>query len=150
MNKEKSQTKTMMLVFGIILLILGVFFLGYGLMNFGQGFQAPESSMSGFNSHINEAFSSIIFIALGGFFLLIGIALIYISKLRKITKYIATETAPAVETTTHAVGKGLGSGLKESKVLEKSSTENIKIRCPHCKYLESIDAEYCSKCGKKI
>ena len=26
----------------------------------------------------------------------------------------------------------------------------IKVRCPHCGYLESEDAIYCSKCGKNM
>lgn len=26
----------------------------------------------------------------------------------------------------------------------------IKVRCPHCGYLESEDAVYCSKCGKSM
>ena len=26
----------------------------------------------------------------------------------------------------------------------------IKVRCPHCGYLESEDALYCSKCGKSM
>ena len=31
-----------------------------------------------------------------------------------------------------------------------SSNTIIKVRCPHCGYLESEDALYCSKCGKSM
>ena len=27
---------------------------------------------------------------------------------------------------------------------------SIKIRCPHCGYLESEDALFCSKCGRRL
>lgn len=80
-----------------------------------------------------------------------GLGLIYISQFRKVASYIATEASPAIETGSHAFGKGMGTGLKEAGIgTSNTPKEVIKIKCPHCGYLESEDAEFCSKCGKKI
>ncbi|MFH1327122.1 MAG: hypothetical protein ABIH59_03280 [archaeon] len=49
-----------------------------------------------------------------------GGIILYLSSIGKIFSYMAKETAPGIETTTHAVGKGLASGVK------KGWTENTE------------------------
>lgn len=84
---------------------------------------------------------------IGGFFMVaVGLMLIVASFVRPVSKYYATEMSPALKIT----GESIGEGLKESGFGTPQTKEVIKIKCPHCGYLESEDAEFCSKCGKKI
>ena len=136
-----------MLAIGAILLIVGIILLIYGFSMFGEGF-------GNFGMSIQETattgFASMGYMVAGGFMLVIGVALVYISQFRKVTSYVATEASPAITTASHALGKGLGNGLQESGMASSSHKEIIKVKCPHCGYLESEDAEFCSKCGEKI
>ena len=148
MNKDYSTIKRIMLAIGIVLIIFGIILLVYGFSSFGNLWSDFSDPFD--NNVRSNGFSSIGFISAGGFLLIIGIALVYISQFRRATKYFATEASPAITTASHALGKGLGDGLKESEVLKQTPKEIIKIKCPHCGFLESIDAEFCSKCGKKV
>ena len=78
--------------------------------------------------------------------LFIGAVLLKFCFIRPVSQYIATEASPAMKTAGHAIG----SGLKESGVFSSERKEIIKIKCSHCGYLESKDADFCSKCRKKI
>jgi len=142
-----SPIKKGMLAVGILLIIVGIVILIYGFINFGSLFGGTSESFAEFGS---RGFSSIVFFVIGGFCLVIGIGLTYISQIRRVASYIATETSPAITTASHALGKGLGTGIKESTVVSSDQKEIIKIKCPHCGYLESEDAEFCSKCGNKM
>ena len=53
---------------------------------------------------------------------------------------------------TEAAGEGIAKGINKGGGIKvsSSSTEKIMIKCRECGYLESIDAEFCSKCGKKM
>ena len=119
MDKDYSTIKRIMLAIGIVLIIFGIILLIYGFSSFGN-------LWSNFSDPFNNNVQSIGFISAGGFLLIIGIALVYISQFRRATKYFATETSPAITTTSHALGKGLGGGLKESEVLKQTPEEIIK------------------------
>jgi len=96
--------------------------------------------------------------AIGGFALVLGFAmfafgaqLFMTANARAISKYAATEAAPAVSITTEAVASGLSKGLKGSNIgLGSSDREVIRVKCRNCGYLETEDAEFCSKCGKQV
>jgi hypothetical protein len=147
MNQKYSGFKKGMLCIGIVLLVVGVFLLIYGFLMLSGGFGFDDGSIGEMAS---RGFSSIIFIAGGGFMLAIGFILVYFSQIGRVAKYFATETHPAVKTVGHAVGSGVTEGISDAGGLKVNSSEQIKIKCHHCGYLESIDAEFCSKCGKKI
>lgn len=142
MKKDYSKAKIVMLAIGVPLIIIGIILLIYGFMNFGEFFGSwSTQENSGFG------FSSIMTIAGGGFMLVIGVGLVYISQFRRVASYVATEASPGLRTASHAIGQG----LKESGAMSSSGQkEVIKVKCPHCGYLDSEDAEFCSKCGKKI
>ena len=131
--KDYTKHKTVMRVVGITLLIIGVILLLIGITNFVSG-------------SFEEALSNMAMFAAGGFLLVIGLMFIALTIIRPMTKYYATEAHPGLQTAGHAIG----SGLKESGFGKSETKEIIKIKCPHCGYLESEDAEFCSKCGRKV
>ncbi|KAA0006002.1 MAG: hypothetical protein DRM98_03835 [Thermoplasmata archaeon] len=137
MEREKMQDyskyKTIMRVVGIPLMIIGLIIWIFFFINFGRaGFESAQTNA---------------LLSMGGFVLFaIGVMLVRLSIIRPVSKYYATELSPAMEIAGQSIGKGLNqSGFGKSKVKEV-----IKIKCPHCGYLESEDAEFCSKCGKKL
>ena len=142
--RDYSKLKIVMLAIGIILLLAGIILLIYGFINFGGFFGSFSGTLEETSS---SGFSSIMTIAGGGFMLVIGIGLVYISQFRRVASYVATEASPGLRTASHAIGQG----LKESGAMGGSEKkEVIKIKCKNCGYLDSEDAEFCSKCGKKI
>lgn len=101
--------KTTGIVIGIILLVLGLALAIFGLTSFTGSTQDPENLMGGFAS----ASSGIILIFIGGVLIIIGVAIIYLANIGKIFSYITKETSPGIEKGSHALGKGLASGIKE-------------------------------------
>lgn len=130
-QRDYSQYKKVMIPLGIILLALGIIIIIFSMVTmFGT-----SNSLGWFG------------LSTGGLLMIFfGAVLLKFSFIRPISEYYATEMSPAITTTGHA----LGTGLKESGALGSSQKEIIKVKCPHCGYLDSEDAEFCSKCGKKI
>ena len=134
MNPDYSKHKTAMRAIGIPLLIIGIILIIYGFTRFGSG-------------SFEESTGNMMLFAAGGFLTLIGFMLVGLTLIRPVSKYYATEASPAIK----IASESLGGGLKESGAMGSSApNEVIKVKCPHCGYLDSEDAEFCSKCGKKI
>ena len=153
MNKDYARSKKYMLILGIIFLIVGIVVILLGLTQFAGIFGTlGGSSFDDMAQGASHGFLSIIMFFLGGVLLIIGIGLIYVSQIRRVTSYVATEASPAITTATHAVGKGVASGINEAGGINMASQtkEVVKVKCPHCGYLESEDATFCSKCGKNL
>lgn len=131
MVQDYSKQKLVMRAVGIPLIIIGIIVLIIGFKNFASG-------------SFDQAFGNMALFMVGGIMTIAGFALVSWTLIRPISKYYATEASPAIKT----VGGALGEGLKESGI--GSQKEVIKVKCPHCGYLESEDADFCSKCGKKI
>lgn len=125
--------------------------------------QSYRDAQAQYNAMRNRSFlgfqtgnARIFFFPFGLMMVMVGAVMLYYSQLRRATSYIAAETAPAVTITTHAAGQGLmtgitdAGGIKINTVGSDATTEIIKIKCRHCGYHESIDAEFCSNCGNKI
>jgi hypothetical protein len=82
----------------------------------------------------------IILIVVGGIALRFGM-------IRPVSGYLATEAAPAIQTAAAAFGGGLrevGFGAPASP------SHDVRIKCRNCGYLETEDAEFCSKCGQRL
>ncbi len=126
MVENYSRHKKIMRGIGIPLFAIGIFLLIYSFLN-----------LSGGTIHL---------FGIGGFMMVIGFGLIRFSLVRPLSKYYASEGSPGIK----IASKSMGEGLKESGAFSNNKREIIKIKCPHCGYLESEDAEFCSKCGKKI
>lgn len=135
MKNVNANTRKKLRIIGIPLMIIGIIIIIYSFITFFGSFS---------NSYEETSRNSITWFglsALGMILLFIGGILFYFSIIRPVSKYIAAEASPAVTTVSEAFGKGV----------KKTETEEvIKIKCPHCGYLESEDAEFCSKCGKKL
>jgi ABC-type arginine transport system permease subunit len=126
-----------MLGVGIPLLLVGIIFIGFGLSSFMGSFS---------EGLIHEASGAITYLAIGGFLTVIGFMFLGWGLLRPLSKYYATEASPALKTASQSIGEGLresGFGLSQQK-------EVIRIKCPNCGFLESEDAEFCSKCAHKL
>lgn len=105
MDKKSGQ------VLGIVLLIIGgiLFILGF------IGFFAFAAKMDLANPAKTFAFSGIGMIGIFIGFVIAGVGglILYFANIGKISSYMAGETASGIEKTTHAVGKGLASGVKK-------------------------------------
>lgn len=140
MKDVNANTRKKLRIVGIPLIIIGIIIIIYSFItffgNFGDSFEeASQNSMTWFGLS-----------TLGIVLLFVGCVMFYFSIIRPVSKYVATEASPAITTASQAFGKG----LKESEFGKSETKEVIKIKCPHCGYLESEDADFCSKCGKKI
>lgn len=122
-----------MKMIGFPLLVIGFLFIAINFFNFGTG-------------SFVEARSNMLMFALGSFMVVIGFGLVRMSLTRPVSEYYATELSTATEIT----GESIGRGLYKSGFGGSGQKEIIKIRCSHCGYLETEDAIFCSKCGKKI
>ena len=81
----------------------------------------------------------------------VGIYFYMASKMEKISKFYSRATAPAAKYTTEQVTDGLATGLeKHGMGIGTGGKEVIKIKCRNCGYLETEDAEFCSKCGQSM
>ena len=80
-----------------------------------------------------------------------GYQLYFVTHMRGIARYTAVETAPAAEIMTEAVASGLSRGFsKEGSSPFSQGKEVIRIKCRQCGYLETEDADFCSKCGERM
>jgi len=101
--------KTTGIVLGIVLVVIGLALVIFGLVSFfgaSQNLNNPQGSFMGAGLGMVLMFIGIILIG-------VGVLIIYLTNIGKIFGYVARETAPAIEKTTHAVGKGLASGVKK-------------------------------------
>jgi len=135
-------------VVGVIAVVLGVILTVAGFALFGSAWSNPLQGAS-------SGFSGITLCAIGGFLLIPGLFLIYVSQVRRVTSYVAGETAPAVRTTSGAAGQGLVEGMRQGGGIPLTITAqpggtgpaaSIRVRCRNCGYLETEDAAFCSQC----
>ena len=156
MAEDYSSFKKIGTLIGIILLIAGISITLYGFTFWGSG--SKEMGEEGwFDEESSRGSSWFTYSVVGMLLIFIGGTIIYFTQIRRIAKYVAAETSPAIETVGDAMGKGVASGIKEGGGIKittetdsKASKEIIKIKCRNCGYLDTEDAEFCSKCGSKI
>ena len=90
-------------------------------------------------------------LGIGAIVLGVGVYFYMASKMDKIAKFYSRATAPAAKYTTEQVTDGLASGLKKHGMgIGIGGKEVVKIKCRNCGYLETEDAEFCSKCGQTM
>ena len=85
---------------------------------------------------------------------MIGFQLWYATKVDKIANYMSRATGDSAKYTTEKVTDGFATGLEKHGMglggLGGGANEVIKVKCRNCGYLETEDAEFCSKCGQSI
>src|SRR5881628_2763890 len=125
---------------------VGVALMGIGLVLFFLSF---VPILLAFNSFMQDPFGSAGSM-FGSFFVsfLIGaIGIITLGLVRPVTGYVATEAAPAIQTAATAFAAGIReAGFGASGV----AGSLIRVKCRNCGYLETEDAEFCSKCGQRM
>ncbi len=149
-DQEHEQTKarmnkvsSIMLAMGGVLIIGAVALFIVGISNLGSGgFDEP---FKGMGAMIGGSFGFMISISLLAYGFYIKMA----ARMGKITKFFAKETAPATRITTEAATDGIASGLSKHG-MGIGQKEVVKVKCRNCGYLETEDAEFCSKCGQTI
>ena len=155
-KKEGDQyrgAKIAMRVIGIILL-----FIGFAIALSGRA-QSDNVSM-GDDDWFEESSAGSEKTFIGIAMMMFGFFLIGVSFARKISHYSAVETKPAMITASEGIGTGIVRGLKQEGGIPINVTtqgqhagaprEVVKIKCRACGYLDSEDATFCSKCGKKL
>ncbi len=151
---EYEEKKQKYRKIGIVLLVAGLVFIIFGgLSIFNAMTSAPD--WDNFDAFMSQQMGG--FLIGGGLLMIgfictaIGYQLYFVTHMREIARYAAVETAPAAEIMTEAVASGLSRGLsKEGGSPFGQSKEIIKIKCRKCGYLETEDADFCSKCGERM
>jgi len=138
---EQAQMRIKIAKRGKIMIILGLIIIVTGIILVVSGI----TSQGLFGLTVAGGFSIVIGFAIAGF----GGQFLFASKAGKITQYFAKESSPAMKTTSEAVADGIASGLKKHG-MGIGQKEVIKVKCRNCGYLETEDAEFCSKCGKSL
>lgn len=108
----------------------------------GFGFGGFGSMMASIMLSFVLGTIGIVLIGIGGYALRLGL-------IRPVTGYVAVEAAPAIRTAAAALGGGLhdagfGSGPATG------ARADVRVKCRNCGYLETEDAEFCSKCGQRL
>lgn len=150
-----QETKSQLKLIGIVLLIAGFLIIFFGIVQIFIVFTEPtdwDNFEQQANRQMGQFFIGAILTFVGFVMIGFGFQMSVAGRAGGITKYFARESAPATRIMTEAVAEGFSRGLHESGIGSSRETvkEVIKIRCPHCGYLETEDADYCSKCGKSL
>jgi putative Mn2+ efflux pump MntP len=106
---------------------------------------------SDFGPNIALFIPSMFLIFIGIVLFLVGFQLWYATKMDKISGYISRATGGSAKYTTEKVTDGFATGLeKHGMSIGGGGKEVVKIKCRNCGYLETEDAEFCSKCGERM
>jgi hypothetical protein len=130
-------------VAGLILFLIGVimpFLAIQSVMQDPFNPSTPGSVAGSFGLSFIIILIGIILIPIGGVALKFGM-------IRPVSSFVAAEAAPAIETAAAA----LGGGLREAGFgAPAARAPDVRVKCRNCGYLETEDAEFCSKCGQRV
>ena len=84
----------------------------------------------------------------GMFLTVIGLGVLRVGYVGKMSKYIADETGPAISSVT----KSITSGIKEGGGIDITGHSDtvIRIKCRNCGTLNDEEATYCDNCGSQL
>jgi len=145
-DEEYNQTKANLKKKSKKLLTLGVAFFVIAVILIILSFV-----FSDFGPNIALFIPSFFVIFIGCVLCMIGFQLWYATKVDKISRYMSKATGDSARYTTEKVTDGFATGLsKHGMSIGGGGKEVIKVKCRNCGYLDSEDAEYCSKCGEAL
>jgi hypothetical protein len=157
----------------MVLRIVGVILIIIGLIIFITGVTSQDSESLD-DEDFGGGFSTMFLTFIGIAMMMFGGFVLYFGFVGGVAKYYADEVSPAIETGTEAFGAGLSRGIQRGGGLKidlqttgqtphrapgryhtpayqtQGTKEVIRIKCRNCGYLETEDADFCSKCGKNI
>jgi hypothetical protein len=145
--KENARRKgRMLIIVGLTIVVVGLALLIWGIIditNIGLG-----------DLDISFLWKVIVgggLSAVGIIPFAVGMYLYMASKMDKIAKFYSRATGGAMKYSTEQVSDGFASGLKKHGMsIGGGGKEVVKIKCRNCGYLETEDAEFCSKCGQTM
>jgi hypothetical protein len=145
--KENARRKGRTLItFGLVIVVLGLAILIWGFSAISFDFSDPGDFDTSFIWKIavggGLAGIGIIPFAIGMYFYMA-------SKAEKISGFYSRATGGAMKYSTEKVTDGFATGL-EKHGMGLGGKEVVKIKCRNCGYLETEDAEFCSKCGQPM
>jgi flagellar basal body-associated protein FliL len=152
-SNEYEEKKRNVRIYGIILLIVGIGIIIFAVMNLFTVFSSfPNLDNPGdIGGQMGSFFLGGILLIVGFVCVSFGYKLYFVTHLRGIARYAAVETAPAAEIMTEAVAGGLSKGFAKGGGSPFSQgKEVVRVKCRNCGYLETEDADFCSKCGEKV
>ena len=148
MKAKAMRVSKTLIGIGIVIFAIGVGIFIWGMTEFGDFDLGP---------------TPIFKMAGGGFAFVIGFGMATIgfqirlaANAGKISRYFAKATGGSMKYTTEQVTDGFATGLENhgmgiGGLGGMGSGENvIKVKCRNCGFLETEDAEFCSKCGERI
>ncbi len=159
---RNAGSRTALTAVGVIMILIGIVVGISGV----SGVTAPcpmgdlsdpssgDSSFACVEGKGASGFAMVGGFALAGF----GLMLLLTGQTRRVTSYMAEETAPATTTTSQAYGTGLARGLNVGggiplagppPAASAPAQEVVRIRCRSCGFLETEDARFCSNCGQQ-
>ncbi|MFW3145585.1 MAG: hypothetical protein ACMUIE_02090 [Thermoplasmatota archaeon] len=148
------RIKTILKAVGFPLLIIGVIVELTGLILFFSLFFMDDPIP------FWRAPVGIILMAAGGFMTMIGLVMLWNAYIGKFAKYYSTEMKGAYSKAGDGLGYGFAHGARRAGAFNLGSPANsrggygsrevVKVRCRSCGYLDSEDARFCSKCGKRL
>ncbi len=110
-------------------------------------------------------FIGILFLILGGPFVVFGVAITFFGYMGKIVRYQAQEIAPVGKDTfnymvdgtkdslkqaSRSIGEGLGAGIGAGINSFSPTGNQTKIRCHKCNELLDENAKFCDNCGAAL
>ena len=131
-----SELKKNFITAGIIVFVFGLIFLIWGISDFSDSKQQSEeaTTQEELRDSGDTGFTAIFLIGLGGFIMVIGIAIAVVPHYPLIMAWMFKPTAKEI-------GKSISTGDGERV------TEVIKVRCPSCQALNPEENGFCGSCG---
>ena len=145
--KENARKRGRTLItIGLLIVVAGLAILVWGIIdviNIGLG-DMDFSFMWKMIIGATVSSAGIIPFAVGMYFYMA-------SKAEKIAKFYSRATGGAMKYTTEKVTDGFATGLsKHGMSIGGGGKEVIKVKCRNCGFLDTEDAEFCSKCGQTM
>ena len=145
---------------GLIIIFVGIalIMLGVSERNAAQDIDTEKTEQNGLleprkttdldkeREKNDKEMTGFMMMGIGGMLLFFGIA---VNIFPYMPRFYASYYGPVI----HEFGDAIGEGLSKARSSEQSETKSkeiIKIKCRKCGYLETEDADFCSKCGKKL
>jgi len=148
-NKSKylesnRKTRKILIIVGSILLGLGVILTIVGIFLF-------SSALSSFEA----VFVPIIPLTIGIAFDFAGGVLLMLGLIGPTARYLASQAAPVQKDTINYMLDGTRDETVKtveavSQGLKQGLSPQGNQKCPHCGFIETADATFCSKCGRPL
>jgi len=142
--ESNRKTKKVLIIAGSIVLGIGLLLTFIGLIGFvfspfGNGF----------------FFAPMIPMIVGVFLDFVGGALLMFGLIGPASRYLASQAAPVQKDAANYLLDGTRDETAKTvaavtKSLKEGLVEDGGQKCPHCGFLETKDATFCSKCGKPL